>query len=78
MMSMIFLLQVTRYYVLGSIAVTAGCVFDLISPFYLYFSWSAVIEKGEVCSFSSDFCFLFILFSGLEATHSVSFLWKSL
>jgi hypothetical protein len=47
---------VTRYYVTLALLITAGCVFDMITPFQLYFSWPAIMA-GEVWRFFTTFLF---------------------
>ena len=47
----------TRVYLTGSLITTALCALELVSPYSLFFSWSAVLKKGQIWRIFTNFFF---------------------
>jgi len=54
---------VTRTYLAGALLTTAACALEVLSPFSLYFSWTLVVEKGQVWRILTNFFFFGAKFS---------------
>lgn len=48
---------VTRIFLSGSLATTTLCSLDLVSPYSLYLSWSAVFYKLQIWRIFTNFFF---------------------
>lgn len=63
---------VTRGYLTLAVVTTLLCALDVVSPFSLYFNWTAIVYKYEVWRLVTNF--LFFGFFGLDYVFHMFFL----
>ena len=48
---------VSRMYLTASVATTAACALDLVSPFSLYYNYSLIYHEGQIWRLATNFLF---------------------